>query len=897
MQKKLILFSLVFLFLMIKNVIADTPVSSCGTLYGSEYYYLTQDIYASGNCFIISGSYVTLDCKGHKITGPSPSQFTGIHILSGYQYSTIRNCIVNNFYNGINIPSSNNNVIYNNLFNNTLNAQGNNYNFWNTNKRLAFNDTGLVGYWRFDEGTGNGVTDSSANGNNGALLPSLIDNFNDGNIDDWSPGCSGQTYSMITPGYEGSYSVRVSPTPSENYLGCYLKPFNAVAGQGITFACRGSGGRVCTVRIWDSTNGKYISSGDGHEWHSGDGNWHIYTTRVDETQSNAYIYFYSLDSGSWAEYDFITLGPMWFDGKYSKGLSFDGLNDYVQVPDSNSLDITNSLTISGWVRPRSYPTGGIGLVSKGPASWDHAYALELDGGSILFRLKNNLGQCWTSSIVGIDTWTHVATTWDGSTMKIYTDGVPRATCSFSDTLPTNSYYLRIGGDYAQGPYYNFFNGLIDEVKIYSRAMTQEEITKEYERGTSGKNIVGGPYMGGNYWDDYTGQDTDGDGLGNSPYNILGGGIDNLPLMKCISNSDCNDNNECTNDQCASGYCSNIVVPDGTSCTGSPGKCCFGICDNNGMTGLSYHPDCRTGPQCLIPGTWDYSSANQGYLCGGSNCVECNLGYCNSNDNSNCVGNCDQCSGNCVPNPSLCSGNCPTCSGSGTNFNCVANDAMCMGNCDFCSGSGTTFNCAANETVCEALKCSDCGSVGGGYFSCIPDLTENEDCNPFDIATCDNDPDAYHFTWDFRDSFCTGLNSCYQGTITHTCNQPTCGAPCDENQDCSNKCNGNKLYFSYSCNSQCNCDLSGLICSVGHCGAECGSDAHCSERCVDNKWYSSYSCNQESCSCETSNPVCSAGHCGAECDLATGCGRGKICNSNCVCELKVGGGCGRNCLMM
>lgn len=840
---------------------------------------MTQDINAGGNCFVISGSYATLDCKGHKITGPSPSQFTGIYILSGYQFSTIRNCIINNFYNGINIPSSNNNVIYNNLFNNTLNAQGNNYNFWNTNKKLAFNDTSLVGYWRFDEGTGIGVSDSSTNGNTGYLTPqTIVDDFNDGNIDGWSPGCSGQTYSMVTPGYEGSYSVRVSPTPSENYLGCYQKPFSAVAGQGITFACRGSG-LGCAVRIWDSANGKYISSGDGHVWHS-DSNWNIYTTRVDETQSNAYIYIYSLDSGSWSEYDFITLGPMWVDGKYNKGLSFDGLNDYVQVPDSNSLDVTNSLTISGLVRPSSYSTGGVGIVSKGPASWDHAYALELDSGSILFRLKNNLGQCWTSSIVGIDTWTHVATTWDGLTMKIYSNGVLRATCPFSDTLPTNSYYLRIGGDYAQGPYYNFFNGSIDEVKIYSRAMTQEEITKEYERGTSAKNIVGGPYMGGNYWDDYTGQDTDGDGLGNSHYNILGGGVDNLPLVKCIWNSDCNDNNECTNDQCSSGYCSNTAVPDGTICSGSPGKCCFGICDKDGtIIGSDYSAGCRTGPSCIGPSNWGYSSANQGSLCGGSNCIECNSGHCDYHDNSNCIGNCDQCSENCISNPSLCSGNCPTCSGSGTTFSCIANDAMCYGNCDFCSGSGTTFNCAANETVCETPKCSDCVNTGGGYFNCVSDLTENEDCpfcqkctglnacgyqsgedlknecssnNMQGIATCDNIPDDYHFTWDFRNPFtskCNGAGACTIGdpTITHACNQPTCGASCDENQDCSGIC-------------------------------------------VDGKRYSSYSCKQESCSCEVSNPVCDVWRCGAECDFANGCGIGQTCNySSCTCERKRGGG--------
>jgi len=167
------------------------------------------------------------------------------------------------------------------------------------------------------------------------------------------------------------------------------------------------------------------------------------------------------------------------------------------------------------------------------------------------------------------------------------------------------------------------------------------------------------------------------------------------------------------------------------------------------------------------------------------------------------------------------------------------NSACSGTCDAC-------NLAGSEGTC----------------SNIPDGQDpDNECDPFGlqgIATCDWIPDNYHPTWDFRNvftSYCNGAGQCTQGdpTITHTCNQPTCGANCDENSDCSNQCSGKQWYSTYNCNSGCNCHLSNLICSVGHCSAECDSTHPC-----------------------------------------TG---GKSCRADCTCQRRGGGGCGRNCLMM
>ena len=118
------------------------------------------------------------------------------------------------------------------------------------------------------------------------------------------------------------------------------------------------------------------------------------------------------------------------------------------------------------------------------------------------------------------------------------------------------------------------------------------------------------------------------------------------------------------------------------------------------------------------------------------------------------------------------------------------DSECYG-MSYCDSG--VIKCDSWDTECDSKKCCQCD--GGTYANPTEkeDLSQNEDCNPFDIATCDWIPDDYHFTWDFRDSYCTGLNMCYE-TITHTCNDDDlfdgvvfgdgCDAECDEDIDCA-----------------------------------------------------------------------------------------------------------------
>jgi len=97
-----------------------------------------------------------------------------------------------------------------------------------------------------------------------------------------------------------------------------------------------------------------------------------------------------------------------------------------------------------------------------------------------------------------------------------------------------------------------------------------------------------------------------------------------------------------------------VVADGSSCSGSPGKCCSGACDANGTDLGGTAVDCRAGPSCVAGGNWSYSTANDGVVCASNSsgycyfngttdyrCTEhkCDEGYCRIETN---VGGCVEC---------------------------------------------------------------------------------------------------------------------------------------------------------------------------------------------------------------------------------------------------------------
>jgi len=152
---------------------------------------------------------------------------------------------------------------------------------------------------------------------------------------------------------------------------------------------------------------------------------------------------------------------------------FNGTNQYIAIADNAKLDITNELTIAIWVRPRAYPGSDLMTI----LSKDTNYEFHLTpAGKIYWWWHDEDGVTRTltsNTSVPLNQWTHVAITYKNGAQRIYINGTAdTSTGSFTKKLATNNLALEIGRDNAANRY---FNGDLDEVRIYAQAQNQTKI--------------------------------------------------------------------------------------------------------------------------------------------------------------------------------------------------------------------------------------------------------------------------------------------------------------------------------------------------------------------------------------------------------------------------------------
>jgi hypothetical protein len=162
-------------------------------------------------------------------------------------------------------------------------------------------------------------------------------------------------------------------------------------------------------------------------------------------------------------------------GRFGGALSFDGDRDWVTVNDANSLDLTTGMTLEAWVYPTIAPSAWRTVIAKEqPAALVYFLHASSTGGN---RPATGIYVVGEQDLFGntqliANTWTHLAATYDGVTQRLFINGVQVASRPQTGAIQTSAGPVVIGGNAVWG---EFFQGLIDEVRIYNRVLSQAEI--------------------------------------------------------------------------------------------------------------------------------------------------------------------------------------------------------------------------------------------------------------------------------------------------------------------------------------------------------------------------------------------------------------------------------------
>lgn len=174
-------------------------------------------------------------------------------------------------------------------------------------------------------------------------------------------------------------------------------------------------------------------------------------------------------------------------GQNNAAFDFDDVNDYVSVPNASSLISTNpAMSMSCWVYPTnpaaSYPNfdGFMGFRNDFNADF---YLLQLSSTQVEARFRNSAGTNFDVVQTGLvlNTWQHFALTYDGSTLRVYLNGVLGGSTPANGNITNSAVEFVMGKlDFSATDF--FLNGGLDEVGLWSKALSAAEVACIYNRG-------------------------------------------------------------------------------------------------------------------------------------------------------------------------------------------------------------------------------------------------------------------------------------------------------------------------------------------------------------------------------------------------------------------------------
>jgi hypothetical protein len=193
--------------------------------------------------------------------------------------------------------------------------------------------------------------------------------------------------------------------------------------------------------------------------------------KLDETSGSI-----AADSSSYGNNGTLVGNPKWVTGNIGGALELDGNGDYVNCGHSPLFQIQDQITLACWIKVASFTTNWSTIISKGDNSYRLSRSSET-GNAIHMGLNgtSTAGYQWFDGRITVtdNQWHHVAGVYDGSHGIIYIDGVEDVTYPATGQLNASNFDVYIGEN-SEAPG-RFLKGLVDDVRIYNRAITQDEI--------------------------------------------------------------------------------------------------------------------------------------------------------------------------------------------------------------------------------------------------------------------------------------------------------------------------------------------------------------------------------------------------------------------------------------
>ncbi|HYN44495.1 MAG TPA: LamG domain-containing protein [Candidatus Limnocylindrales bacterium] len=348
---------------------------------------------------------------------------------------------------------------------------------------------GLTGSWRFGEGSGYSAADSSGNENTGTLYGNTVVNPGFETLNSsWGNGAESLVFDNARS-KNGFYSGKIikldagektqfSSNNADNNAGTVLPVTGVQYMYGGCVYIEGGASADIFFFSWNSTNGNrydgtydVITATAQNQWVCINGS----TTQIAAGDNRLAIRIDNNGGGTiW--FDDIQANPVgsWTSGLSGNALQTDGVDDYMGIPNSATLN-SNSFTISMWFRADQLRVQG--LAHKISAGWTNGWRLFMNSGSgtIEFDAAGEVANIATDSTIA-GQWNFVTATYDSNTKiaKIYLNGVLDQQAA--NVIMQNNYSNSLEIASMEN---TRFDGTIDTIEYYERALSDEEIAYRY----------------------------------------------------------------------------------------------------------------------------------------------------------------------------------------------------------------------------------------------------------------------------------------------------------------------------------------------------------------------------------------------------------------------------------